>query len=84
VAFLAFHQLRAPPETSEEPLLKAADGELATELSSAIRSGDDYVSAAKSQIDRDDNDAQAELVDSRAKAPTPVSWSFMDLSPAPK
>jgi hypothetical protein len=48
-------------------LVKVAEGELATELRSAITSGDDYASAAKPQIDWDDKDAQAELVDSRAK-----------------
>src|SRR5665647_3339008 len=48
-------------------LLKVAEAELATALRGAIKSGDDYASAAKRQIDWDDKDAQAELVDSRAK-----------------
>jgi len=48
-------------------LVKVADADLATQLRSGIRSGDDYASAAKPQIDWDDKDAQAELVDSRAK-----------------
>ncbi len=48
-------------------LLKVAEGELAIALRGAIKSGDDYASAAKPQIDWDDKDAQAELVDSRAK-----------------
>ncbi|EQD46869.1 transposase IS4 family protein, partial [mine drainage metagenome] len=33
----------------------------------AMTSGDDYASAAKPQIDWDDKDAQADLIDSRAK-----------------
>jgi hypothetical protein len=48
-------------------LLKVAEAELATARRGAIKSGDDYASAAKPQIDWDDKDAQAELVDSRAK-----------------
>ncbi|MHB8263825.1 MAG: transposase [Acidimicrobiales bacterium] len=48
-------------------LLKVAEAELAAALRQAITSGDDYASAAKPQIDWDDKDAQAQLVDSRAK-----------------
>jgi transposase len=48
-------------------LLKAADPALEDELRRAMTSGDDYASAAKPQIDWDDKDAQADLVDSRAK-----------------
>jgi Transposase DDE domain/Transposase domain (DUF772) len=48
-------------------LLKAADDALETELRGVLRSGDDYASAAKPQIDWDDHDARDALVDSRAK-----------------
>ena len=48
-------------------LLKAADPALENELRRAMTSGDDYASAAKPQIDWEDKDAQADLVDSRAK-----------------
>ncbi len=48
-------------------LLKAAEVALEDELRRAMTSGDDYASAAKPQIDWDDKDAQAGLVDSRAK-----------------
>lgn len=47
-------------------LLKVADPELRLELSGVIKSGDDYVSSAKPQIDWEDEVARAELVDSRA------------------
>jgi Transposase DDE domain/Transposase domain (DUF772) len=48
-------------------LLKVADAELATQLREAMTSGDDYATSAKPMIDWDDKDAQAQLVDSRAK-----------------
>ena len=48
-------------------LLKVADGALETELRAVLSSGDDYANAAKPQIDWDDTEAQAQLVDSRAK-----------------
>src|SRR5450759_271134 len=48
-------------------LLKEADVEFEGELRRGMTSGDDYASAAKPQIDWDDKDAQAQLVDSRAK-----------------
>ena len=48
-------------------LLKVADGVLEAELRAALRSGDDYASSAKPEIDWDDKEAQAQLVDSRAK-----------------
>jgi len=47
-------------------LLKVAGAALAQELRAAIKSGDDYVSSAKPQIDWDDADAREQLVDSRA------------------
>ena len=47
--------------------MKEADVEFEGELRRAMTSGDDYASAAKPQIDWDDKDAQAQLVDSRAK-----------------
>ena len=47
-------------------LLKVADPELRAELRSALRSGDDYASAAKPQIDWDDLDEREALIDSRA------------------
>jgi hypothetical protein len=47
--------------------LKVADPELAFELRGVLQSGDDYASAAKPQIDWEDEEARAELVDSRAK-----------------
>jgi hypothetical protein len=43
------------------------DDVLAKELRSVLISGDEYASAAKPQIDWDDKEAQAELVDSRAR-----------------
>ncbi len=48
-------------------LLKLADDVLRAELRSVLSSGDDYASSAKPQIDWDDKEAQAELIDSRAK-----------------
>jgi hypothetical protein len=48
-------------------LLKAADGELEGELRAVIKSGDDYASSAKPQVDWDDQDARDNLIDSRAK-----------------
>ncbi len=47
-------------------LLKVADDVVRAELRSVISSGDEYASAAKPQIDWDDKEAQAALVDSRA------------------
>lgn len=47
-------------------LLRVADDELGAELRAVLRSGDDYASAAKPQIDWDDPDARDELIDSRA------------------
>jgi hypothetical protein len=48
-------------------LLKASGVELEAELRGAIRSGDDYASSSKPQIDWDDAEAREALVDSRAK-----------------
>jgi len=48
-------------------LLRAADPVLHDELVAVLKSGDDYASSAKPQIDWDDKDARAQLVDSRAK-----------------
>lgn len=48
-------------------LLRVADEELGAELRSVLGSGDDYASAAKPQIDWDDAEARAELIDSRAR-----------------
>ena len=48
-------------------LLKVADPELAAELRGVLQSGDDYASAAKPQIDWEDQEARAELIDARAK-----------------
>jgi hypothetical protein len=48
-------------------LLKVADPELGFELRDVITSGDDYASSAKPQIDWEDEQARAELIDSRAK-----------------
>ena len=48
-------------------LLKVADRTLSPELRAALSSGDDYASSAKPQIDWDDKEAQAQLIDSRAK-----------------
>jgi Transposase DDE domain/Transposase domain (DUF772) len=48
-------------------LLKVADLELATELRAAMRSGDDYATAGKPQIDWDDKEAREALVDTLAR-----------------
>jgi hypothetical protein len=48
-------------------VLKLADPKLAAKLRKAISSGDDYQSTQKPQIDWDDPDARAQLVDSRAR-----------------
>ncbi len=48
-------------------LVQVADEALAEELRGVLRSGDDYASAAKAQIDWDDPAARESLVDSRAK-----------------
>jgi len=47
-------------------LLKVADPERRHELASVLSSGDDYASAAKPQIDWEDDKARTELIDSRA------------------
>jgi hypothetical protein len=44
-----------------------ADADLAAQLRAALRSGDDYASAGKPQIDWDDPAAREELIDSRAR-----------------
>lgn len=48
-------------------LLRVADDVLRAELRAVLSSGDDYASLAKPQVDWDDKEAQAELIDSRAK-----------------
>ncbi len=48
-------------------LLKAADAGLEAELRAVIKSGDDYASSAKPQIDWDDHAARDELISSRAR-----------------
>jgi Transposase DDE domain/Transposase domain (DUF772) len=48
-------------------LLKVADAVLEAQLRGLIRSGDDYASAAKPQIDWDDEAAREELIHSRAQ-----------------
>jgi len=48
-------------------LLHGAGEQLGTDLRAALRSGDDYVSNAKPQVDWDDAAARAELIDSRAR-----------------
>ena len=48
-------------------LLRVADGELEAELRAVLRSGDNYATSAKPQIDWDDADARQALIDSRAK-----------------
>ena len=47
-------------------LLKVADDHLGAALRDLLRSGDDYASASKPQIDWDDAVAREELIDSRA------------------
>jgi hypothetical protein len=48
-------------------LLRVADAALAAEVRAVLSSGDDYASAAKPQIDWDDADARAALIESRAR-----------------
>jgi hypothetical protein len=48
-------------------LLRVADDVLVVELAAVLTSGDDYVSAAKPQIDWDDSEARDALIDSRAR-----------------
>jgi hypothetical protein len=48
-------------------LLRVADEVLEAGLRAVLSSGDDYATAAKPQIDWDDADAQAALIDSRAR-----------------
>jgi len=48
-------------------LLRAAGDALEVELRGVLSGVDDYASSAKPQIDWDDSDARAELIDSRAK-----------------
>ena len=48
-------------------LLRVADDVLGVELRSVLTSGDEYVSAAKPQIDWDDPEARDALIDSRAR-----------------
>lgn len=48
-------------------LLRVANDELEAELRSVLRSGDDYATSAKPQIDWDDPEARDELIDSRAR-----------------
>lgn len=48
-------------------LLRVTDAALATELGAVLRSGDDYASAAKPQIDWDDAAARDALIASRAQ-----------------
>jgi hypothetical protein len=48
-------------------LLRAVDEVLEAELRAVLSGGDDYATAAKPQIDWDDADAQAALIDSRAR-----------------
>jgi Transposase DDE domain/Transposase domain (DUF772) len=48
-------------------LLRVADDDLAAELRGVLRSGDEYASPAKPQIDWADPEAREALIDSRAK-----------------
>jgi hypothetical protein len=48
-------------------LLRIADDDLVVELRAVLVSGDEYVSAAKPQIDWDDPEARDALIDSRAR-----------------
>lgn len=48
-------------------LLKVAEGDLDAELRAALRSGDDYATSEKPQIDWDDPLSRDALIDSRAK-----------------
>ena len=54
-------------------LLKVAGAALEAELRASLRSGDDYASAAKPQIDWDDEDSREQLIDSRAND----AWSCL-------
>jgi hypothetical protein len=47
-------------------LLRVADDDLKGELRAVLSSGDDYASSGKPEIDWDDAEAQAQLIDSRA------------------
>lgn len=57
-------------------LLKLADEDLKAELSVLLRSGDDYTSASKPQIDWDDALARQALIDSRAKDGFGLLWAL--------
>ncbi|MGH9075910.1 MAG: hypothetical protein ACRDY0_00380 [Acidimicrobiales bacterium] len=57
-------------------LLKVADVDLEAELRAAMASGDDYASAAKPLIDWDDRAERETLIDTRAKMPWPLWWSW--------
>lgn len=48
-------------------VLRCLDPSLASEVRALLVSGDDYASSAKPQIDWSDEEAQAELIDSRAR-----------------
>ena len=48
-------------------LLKVADQDLEAELRAVLKSGDDYATSAKPQIDWDDQAARDALIDSRAR-----------------
>lgn len=48
-------------------LLAAADADLEAELRAVLSAGDDYATNAKPQVDWDDPDARAALIDSRAR-----------------
>jgi hypothetical protein len=48
-------------------LLRVADDDLVVDLRAVLVSGDEYVSAAKPQIDWDDSEARDGLIDSRAR-----------------
>ncbi len=65
-------------------LLKVAGDELCAELRGVITSGDDYTSAAKPQIDWEDEQARTELIDSRATDgfAMVLALSGRELSPA--
>jgi hypothetical protein len=45
---------------------------LSAELRAVLRSGDDYASSAKPQVDWDDAAAREQLIDSRAATATPA------------
>jgi hypothetical protein len=67
-------------------LLKLSDAELRAELRALCKSGDDYASSAKPQIDWEDQEARDELVDSRAKDgfAMVMALSGRELAPAVK